>query len=280
MKKRIFSIVLAGLLVITLAAGLTACGSDDGGEDQQEKQVVKLGIMGASDEEIWDPIKAEFAEKGVDIEYVFFTDYTQPNAALANGEIDLNAFQHHAYLNGEIEKYGYDITAIGDTLLTSLNLYSDKIKSVDEIKKGDQIAVPNDAVNLARALNVLQAAGLIQLKDGAGSAAETKDIVSNPLNLDLVQVDASQTASLLPDVAAAVVNGAYALDAGLSPKDDSIFTDDPSYYTDNTYINVIAARTEDQDNALYQEIVKAYQSEGTAKIFAENFQGLYIPAWK
>lgn len=225
MKKRIFSIVLAGLLVITLAAGLTACGSDGGGEDQQEKQVVKLGIMGASDEEIWDPIKAEFAEKGVDIEYVFFTDYTQPNAALANGEIDLNAFQHHAYLNGEIEKYGYDITAIGDTLLTSLNLYSDKIKSVDEIKKGDQIAVPNDVVNLARALNVLQAAGLIQLKDGAGSAAETKDIVSNPLNLDLVQVDASQTASLLPDVAAAVVNGAYALDAGLSPKDDSIFTD-------------------------------------------------------
>ena len=280
MKKRLLSIVITLVLTATAAVGLSSCGSSDKDSASGDKQVVKLGIMGASDEEIWDPIVEEFAKKGVDIEYVTFSDYTQPNAALDSGDIDLNAFQHHKYLESEIEKNGYDITAIGDTLLTSLNLYSSKVKSVDEIKKGDKIAVPSDAVNLGRALNVLQAAGLIKLRSSAGADAEVKDIASNPLDIELVQTDASQTASMLPDVAAAVINGAFALDADLSPKDDAIFTDDPSYYKDDSYINVIAARTEDKDNELYKEIVEAYQSDSTKKIFEENFQGLYIPAWK
>lgn len=280
MKKRLLSIVIALVLTAGAAAGLSSCGGSDKESTSGDKQVVKLGIMGASDEEIWDPIVEEFAKKGVDIEYVTFSDYTQPNAALDSGDIDLNAFQHHKYLESEIEKNGYDITAIGDTLLTSLNLYSSKVKSVDEIKKGDKIAVPSDAVNLGRALNVLQAAGLIKLKSDAGADAEVKDIASNPLDIELVQTDASQTASMLPDVAAAVINGAFALDADLSPKDDAIFTDDPSYYKDDSYINVIAARTEDKDNELYKEIVKAYQSDRTKKIFEEDFQGLYIPAWE
>lgn len=126
MKKRLLSIVITLVLTATAAVGLSSCGSSDKGSASGDKQVVKLGIMGASDEEIWDPIVEEFAKKGVDIEYVTFSDYTQPNAALDGGDIDLNAFQHHKYLESEIEKNGYDITAIGDTLLTSLNLYSSK----------------------------------------------------------------------------------------------------------------------------------------------------------
>jgi D-methionine transport system substrate-binding protein len=240
---------------------------------------VKLGIMGASDELVWDPIIAEFAEKGVTIEKVFFTDYTQPNAALANGDIDLNSFQHYTYLNKEKETFGYDITAIGDTLITALNLYSSKISSIDEIQDGDKIAIPNDAVNQNRALNVIQAAGLITLNPDVDNA-EVGDIIENPKNLEFVQVDASQTASLLPDVTAAIVNGGYAIDAGLSPKNDSIFYDDPSYYKTNAYVNVIVARTEDKDNELYQEIVKAYQSDRTKEIYANDFQGSYIPAWE
>lgn len=282
MKITIKSIAIAVTAGIITAGILAGCGSTKNTSAQAasaENKVVKLGIMGASDEKVWDPIKADFKKKGVDIEYVFFSDYRQPNAALNNGEIDLNSFQHYTYLNNEIKKFGYDITPIGDTLLTSLNLYSKKIKSVKELKEGDKIGVPNDLVNLGRALTVLQAAGVIKLKPDAKTPPDTDDIIENPKHIELVQVDASQTASLLPDVAAAIINGGFAIDAGLSPKNDSIFVDNPKYYKDKAYVNVIAARTKDKDNPLYKEIVKAYQSDRTKDIFKNDFQGLYIPAW-
>ena len=305
MKKSFVSLLLTAALLFAL----TACGSNTAsnassagsGQAQQDAgtdtgastaddeetdplakyagTTVKLGIMGASDELVWDPIIAEFAEKGITIEKVFFTDYTQPNAALASGDIDINSFQHYTYLNNEINTFGYDITAIGDTLITALNLFSDKYKSVDAIPDGAQIAIPNDAVNQGRALTVIQASGLITLDPDVDTPA-VENIIENPKNIDFVQVDASQTASLLPDVAAAVVNGAYAIDAGLSPRDDSIFYDDPNLYTTNAYVNIIAARTEDADNELYQAIVKAYQSDRTKEIYANDFQGSYVPAWK
>jgi D-methionine transport system substrate-binding protein len=270
MKNRFLAVLLAGATTISLLAGTTVFADDT--------VTVKLGVMGGSDEQIWDPIVEEFKEKGVDIEYVFFSDYTQPNAALDNGEIDLNAFQTHKYMNQEIETFGYDIIDIGDTLLTSLNLYSTKISDVSELQEGDKIAIPSDAVSFGRGLNVLQAAGLITLKEGVDEPEES-DIVENPLNLELVVVDASQTASLLPDVAAAIINGAFSLDAGLSPSKDAIFHDDPAIYNDNSYVNVIAARTEDKDNELYKEIVAAYQTDRTAEIFENEFDGLYVPGW-
>ncbi len=265
--KKLLTLVLA----LALTFSLTACG-------KQEPVTVKLGIMGASDETVWDPIVAEFAEKGVTIEYVYFSDYTQPNAALDAGDIDLNSFQHYTYLNKEKDTFGYDIEAIGDTLITALNLYSKNVASVDEIPDGGKIAIPNDSVNGGRALNVLQAAGLLTLKEGVDTPT-VADIAENPKNIEIVEVDASQTASLLPDVSAAIINGGYALDAGLSPINDSIFFDDPSFYTTKAYVNVIAARSADKDNKLYQEIVKAYQTDRTKEIYANDFQGLYIAAW-
>ncbi len=296
--------IIAALLLLALLTTATACSSANAtpapaaapapaenvsksaepaapaDAPKYDNVTVKLGIMGASDETVWDPIVAEFAEKGVKIEYVFFTDYTQPNAALDAGDIDLNSFQHYTYLNNEKDKFGYKIDAIGDTLITALNLYSRKVASVDEIPEGGKIAIPNDAVNGGRALNVLQAAGLLKLTEGAGLKPTVADIAENPRNIEIIEVDASQTASLLPDVDAAIINGGYALDAGLSPINDSIFFDDPSYYTTNAYVNVIAARTEDKDNELYQEIVKAYQTDRTKAIYANDFQGLYIAAWE
>ena len=184
-------------------------------EKKYDNVTVRLGIMGGSDEVVWDPIVAEFAEKGVNIEYVYFSDYTQPNAALDAGDIDLNSFQHYAYLGNEKEKFGYDIDAIGDTLITALNVYSTRVSSVDEIPEGGRIAIPNDAVNGGRALNVLQAAGIIKIEDGKDLTPTVADIAENPKNVEIVEVDASQTASLLPDVDAAVINGGFALDAGL-----------------------------------------------------------------
>lgn len=243
-----------------------------------EGTTVRLGIMGASDETVWDPIVADFKDLGITIEYVYFTDYTQPNAALANGDIDLNSFQHYKYLNNEKAQFGYDITPVGDTLITALNLYSKKVTSIEEIPEGGQIAIPNDAVNEERALDVIQASGLISLDPDAEDVTPDA-ITDNPKNIDFVETDASQTASLLPDVDAAIVNGAYAIDAGLSPHDDSIYYDDPSAYKDKSYVNVIAARTEDADSELYKAIVADYQTDRTKQIYIDAFQGMYIPAW-
>lgn len=127
---------------ITSSTAITDTSTEENVEGKHDNVTVKLGIMGASDETIWNPIVADFAEKGVTIEYVFFTDYTQPNAALNAGDIDLNAFQHYTYLNSEKEKFGYEIDAIGDTLITALNVYSRKVSSIDEIPEGGKDCHP------------------------------------------------------------------------------------------------------------------------------------------
>ena len=273
MKKLVKGLLFTLLLVLgVMAAG---CGDNKAADVQK----VRIGVSSTAEEVIWQPVIDKFKEKNVAIELVVFTDYTQPNAALANKEIELNAFQHHKYLNNEIKKHGYEITAIGNTMLSALNLYSKNIHDIKDIKPGDKIAVPNDTVNFGRALSVLQAAGLIRLKSTAGSTPELNDIEENIAKIEIVQVDASQTASLLPDVAAAIINGQFAVDAGLVPDKDAIFQDGVQNYKGDDFINVIAARTEDKDKELYQEIVKAYQSEKTKEIYKKDFHGQYIPAW-
>ena len=267
--KKLFALLLLSSFAF---AGSAASGA--------ERIRVRLGITDEASEILWNPVKEEVAAEGIDLEYVLFGDYTLPNSALANKEIELNAFQHYTYLNKEIATFGYKITAIGDTLITALNLYSKKVSSVADIPEGGKIAVPNDAVNEGRALNVLQAAGLLKIAEGKGLSPTLTDIVANPKNIEFIEVDASQTASLLPDVDAAIVNGGYAVDAGLNPDKDAIFIDDPSFYQTNAYVNIIAARTEDADNPAYLRVVKAYQSERTKELYKTAFKGMYIPAWK
>lgn len=268
--KKLVSLVL--IIAILSLFSLTAVA--------EERVTVRLGLTDESAEILWNPVKEEVAAEGIDLEYVVFGDYTLPNSALANGEIELNSFQHYTYLNNEIATFGYDLTPIGDTLITALNLYSRKVTSVDEIPEGGKIAVPNDAVNEGRALNVIQAAGLITIAEGKGLSPTLIDIVDNPKNIEFVEVDASQTATLLPDVDAAIVNGGYAVDAGLNPDTDAIFYDDPNFYQDKAYVNVIVARTEDAGNPVYLRIVEAYQSERTKELYKTEFKGMYIPAWE
>ena len=255
--KKLTSLVLI-ITILSLFALIAAA---------EERTTVRLGLTDESAEILWNPVKEEVAAEGIDLEYVVFGDYTLPNSALANGEIELNAFQHYTYLNNEIATFGYDLTPIGDTLITALNLYSRKVASVDEIPEGGKIAVPNDAVNEGRALNVIQAAGLITIAEGKGLSPTLIDIVDNPKNIEFVEVDASQTATLLPDVDAAIVNGGYAVDAGLNPDADAIFYDDPNYYQDKAYVNVIVTRTEDAENPAYLRIVEAYPSQSAPRSF-------------
>ena len=242
-----------------------------------ETRVVKLGLTGVIYEDIWNPIKEELAKEGIDLEYVQFSDYSLPNEALNAGEIDINAFQHHAYFNNDVEKNGYDITPIADTFIIAMNLYSDKVKSVDEIKDGDVIAIPDDASNGGRALKVLANAGLITLKAEAGSNPTVADIDTYNVQIEIKEMGAADIPSVLPDVTAAVINGNYALDYGIDPT-TAIYEE--TEYDDDSYFCLMAVRSSDADDAVYKRIVELFQSETTKQIFKDEFNGYFVPAWE
>lgn len=256
-------------------AGSEAAGSETAVSG--ETRVVKLGLTGVIYEDIWNPIKEELAKEGIDLEYVQFSDYSLPNEALNAGEIDINAFQHHAYFNNDVEKNGYDITPIADTFIIAMNLYSDKVKSVDEIKDGDVIAIPDDASNGGRALKVLASAGLITLKAEAGANPTVADIDTYNVKIEIKEMGAADISSVLPDVTAAVVNGNYALDYGIDPS-TAIFEEKD--YDDDSYFCLMAVRSSDADDAVYKRIVELFQSETTKQIFQDEFNGYFVPAWE
>ena len=254
-------------------AGSEAAGSETAVSG--ETRVVKLGLTGVIYEDIWNPIKEELAKEGIDLEYVQFSDYSLPNEALNAG--DINAFQHHAYFNNDVEKNGYDITPIADTFIIAMNLYSDKVKSVDEIKDGDVIAIPDDASNGGRALKVLASAGLITLKAEAGANPTVADIDTYNVKIEIKEMGAADIPSVLPDVTAAVVNGNYALDYGIDPS-TAIFEEKD--YDDDSYFCLMAVRSSDADDAVYKRIVELFQSETTKQIFQDEFNGYFVPAWE
>jgi D-methionine transport system substrate-binding protein len=229
--------------------------------------------------EQWEVIKKTLAKENITLELVKFAEYVLPNQALAEGEIDLNAFQHYAYLNNEIKTKQYKITPIGNTLIAPLGLYSQKVGSVSEIKAGDKIAIPNDVVNGGRALKVLEAAGLLKVNPDTGYAPTVGDITENPLKLEIIEVEAAQTPKLLPDVAAAIINGGHAVDAGLNPTKDSIALEEVVGGSDNPFINVIAARTEDKDNPVYKKVVDAYHTDEVKNVIETTYAGAYLVAW-
>lgn len=242
-----------------------------------ETRVVKLGLTGVIYEDIWNPIKEKLAGEGIDLQYVQFSDFSLPNAALDAGEIDINAFQHHAYFNNDTEKNGYDLTAIGDTFIIAMNIYSDQIQSIDELKAGDTVAIPDDASNGGRALKVLESAGIIEIDPDAGANPTVSDITNYKVQVDITELGASTIPSVIPDFTIAVVNGNYALDYGIDPS-TAIFKE--SEYDDDSYFCLIAVKSGNADDPVYQEIVKLFQSEETKQIFEDKFGGYFVPAWE
>ena len=243
-----------------------------------ETRVVKLGLTGVIYEDIWNPIKEKLAGEGIDLQYVQFSYFSLPNAALDAGEIDINAFQHHAYFNNDTEKNGYDLTAIGDTFIIAMNIYSDQIQSIDELKKdGDTVAIPDDASNGGRALKVLESAGIIEIDPDAGANPTVSDITNYKVQVDITELGASTIPSVIPDFTIAVVNGNYALDYGIDPS-TAIFKE--SEYDDDSYFCLIAVKSGNADDPVYQEIVKLFQSEETKQIFENKFGGYFVPAWE
>jgi len=269
------------ILAVAITAAVSACGSGAGnsGAQTDEARVIRVGVVGENTEH-WQPVIEKMAEEGVSVELVKFSDYTVPNQALADGELELNAFQHYAFLNNEVADKGLDLVVVGESIIAPLGLFSDKITSISEIADGDKIAIPNDATNGGRALKVIESAGLIGVDPAAGYTPEVSNITDNPLNLEFIQVEAALTASLLPDVTAAIINGGHAADHGLNPTKDSIYLEQVVGGNDNPYINIIVSRAENADDEVIQRIVEVFQSDEVAAVIDEVYAGVYIPAWK
>ncbi|MCQ2572874.1 MAG: MetQ/NlpA family ABC transporter substrate-binding protein [Treponema sp.] len=263
--------------VIAVVAAVLAVSSVFGAPKKAKAkiQVIKIGVTGSVYDELWAPAKKALKAEGIELKLVQFADYVTPNNALANGEIDLNGFQHRIYFESDTKSHGYDIKIIGNTFVTPLNVYSNKIKSIDELKKGSVVAIPNDVTNGGRALKVLEASGLIKLDPNAGFNPSVEDIIANPKGIELKLLAANTIPSALNDVDAAAINGNYAIDFKIDPK-TAIFKDD---LADKEYWNLIAARTSDLKDkekvAIFDKIVKAYQTEATLKIYNEDYNGYY-----
>lgn len=292
MKKKIASLFLVGALTVTALAGCgsktednAAAGNDtaateaagDKTEDSGELTTLKLGVVGAVYEDLWAPAQEALKDEGIDLELVQFSDYNTPNNALNSGEIDLNAFQHQIFLKSDLDANGYEVETIGYTFIIPLNVYSNKVTSIDEIKDGDTVAIPNDVTNGGRALKVLAEAGLITLKADAGFNPTVNDIETYNVDITIQELQANTIPSVLDDVTAAVVNGNYALDFGLKV-DEAIFKD--TSVSEEEYWNIIVARSadlEDPDKVeLYKKVVEAFQSDETQKVFDETYGGYFI----
>lgn len=275
MKKRIGLITLAAAFIFILGA----CGAKGTGDKADKVEKVKIGVVSESAIEIWKDVAKRLKDQNIDLEVVEFTDYNQPNIALENGDIDLNAFQHVAFLEDFNKNNDADLTPIGFTFVSPLGIYSEKIKDIKELKDGDSIAIPNDVTNGGRALLLLQALDLIKLDTKAASPT-VNDITENTKNIQIKELDAAQTARSLQDVAAAVVNTNYAVDAGFSPKKDALYLDtDNISEVKDIYKNVIAARKADKDNKVYKKVVAEYQTEATKKLIDSTTNGTDIPIW-
>ena len=274
MKNKILQII--GICILGLTS-LVGCSKSD-------ETVVKIGIVGGFDNAEWEHVNETLKSENIRVELVRFSDYAAPNRALNDGEIDLNAFQHKAFLANEIKQKGYKLTAIADTLIAPLAIYhnKDKISSIEDIKDGDKIAIPSDLTNGGRALKLLEKAGIIECDPSKGVLPTKVDITKYHKKIEIIEGESGTLANILPDCTAAIINGGNASVAGLSPKTDAIFIEDSNPQTNQAIldlINIIVARTEDKDNPLYQKIIQAYQTDDVKNIIETKHKGAYTCVW-
>lgn len=263
----------AGVLVVALAAGIGA--KVLGGSSDDKLTHLKVGTTEASDPYWNQLVKVGKDKYGLDIEPVNFSDYTQANPALSEGQVDLNQFQHLQFLADYNTKAKQNLTPIGATYIVPLALYSKKHTSVGQFPQGGKIAIPNDPTNQARALLLLQSAGLLKLKGGGTSLSTPADIDAGASKVTVTAVNAEQTAAALPSVDGAIVNNNFAADAKLDPS-KALFKDDPHAASSKPYINVVVARAADKDNADYAKFVKAYHDPSVEKLIEERTKGTSV----
>lgn len=267
MKKNI----LLSILIIVLSASIfTGCESKEANSN-----TITIGVSPVPHREIIDCIKEDLEKDGINVEIVEFTDYIKPNLALAQGELDANFFQHEPYMNEFATEQKIDIVSLGKIHIEPLGLYSSKHKSIDELSEGSVIAIPNDPTNGGRALILLEKHNLIKLKEEAGLSATEKDIEENPKSLVIKPLEAAQLPRILNDVDGAVINGNFALEAGLVPTKDALILEDK----DSPYANIIAIKKGEENDEKLQKLLKALQSDKVKNFIEDKYNGGVIPAF-
>lgn len=285
--------LLLTLFSLTLIVVLAACGSNNAGNASEsaassapsagasaapsaaEPVTLVVGASPIPHAEILKAIAPLLEAQGIKLEIKEFTDYVQPNVQLAEGELDANFFQHKPYLDDQNSKNGWDLTSVAAVHVEPFGAYSKKIKSIDELKDGAKVAIPNDATNGGRALILLAKNGLITLKDPNNITSTKADIVENKKNLDIIELEAANLPRQLDEVDLALINANYALEAGLVPTKDALFIESG----DSPYANLLVTRPEDKDSDAIKKLAAALTSAEAKKFIEEKYQGSIIPAF-
>ncbi len=269
----------AAVLALGIAGAVAGCSSSSDEEADstasEEDTTIVVGATASPHAEILEQVKDVLAEQGYTLEIVEFSDYGSPNTSLDEGENDANYFQHVPYLENFNEERGTSLVSAGGIHFEPLGVYPGKCASFDELEEGATIAVPNDATNEGRALLLLQAEGLITLADGVGMTATVNDIVDNPLNLQFYEAEAAAVPSAIADVDLAVINGNYALSAGIDTT-TAIASEATDSEAAESYVNVIAVRSGDETSAKIQALVAALQSDEVREYIENTYSGSVV----
>jgi D-methionine transport system substrate-binding protein len=266
MKTRRRSFALQGVAMAALFASGGAWAQDT---------TIRIAVTAGPHAQIAEVAKKVAARDGLVLKIVEFQDYIQPNAALDAGDVEANSYQHKPFLDSQIAARGYKITAVGNTVTFPMGFYSKRYKSLADLPAGAKVGIQNDPSNSGRALQLLQKAGVIQLKPTAGISATVTDVTANPKKLQIVQVEAAQLPRSLDDLDASAINTNYAVQAGLVPTRDAIAIEDPQ----NPYANLLAVRIADKDKPWVPKLVKAFQSPEVKKLVETSFSGSMVPAF-
>ncbi len=284
--KRRFRFVVAGAAVAALAAfALTGCGSNQQASNQSssassDDKTITVAASPTPHADILNgTVKDQLAADGYTLEVKEFTDYVQPNTVTEEGDVDANYFQHQPYLDNFNQEQGTHLVSVAKVHFEPMGIYPGKAKSLDAIADGATVAVPNDATNEARALLLLQQAGLIQVKDPTDVNTTVNDITSNPKNLKFKEVEAATVPTVLKDVDIACINGNYAKGAGLNVNKDSLAVESADSTAAQTYANILVVKEGNEDSDKTKELIKALNSDETRDYITKTFEGAVVPVF-
>lgn len=265
--KRVFSL----LLVLSLAVGLLAgCTQEESADDK-----IVIGVSPEPHEGIVEQVVDNLEEEGIELEIVVLDDYVIPNLNLDEGELDANFIQHEPYLLNFNEERGMELVSIGGVHIEPMALYSNDYSNIDQLPDGAEIAIPNDSTNGGRALLLLEIEGLISLDESVGVEATENDIVDNPKNLVFTALEAATLPRVLDEVDGAIINGNYALDAGLNPVDDGLIIE----AEESPYANIVAVKSGEENEEKFMKLMEVLQSDEIRTYLQENYQGAVVPAF-
>jgi len=278
MRTSLKKTLYAGVLGLTVF-GLAACssGNDEGSGSGDDDETLTVGASSTPHAEILEQAKDDLAEKGYELDVEVFDDYVLPNQALDEGDLDASYHQHEPYLENFNEENGTDLVSAGEVHFEPLGLYPGKTETLDDLQDGAEIAIPNDATNGARALLLLEEAGLIKLDEDKGIEATTKDIEENPKDLEITELEASQIPRTVQDVDLSVINGNYAVDAGFDVEDDALEIEDKDSEAAQTYANIVAVQNGNEDDPAIEALMESLHSDDVKEFIDEEYQGAVVP---